>query len=219
MKSNTIKQPFSPYFRSIQNEDDASSRHLDFRKKSTIMVSLLIAAAIIFCMAMIIVGALHADRSFSDALSSNRTLDMKAQKYLSTLRSGCPGQPIIPWYLIIAGSITIIFLVIRILILRLCTNQEVTACDLTYLVIYDIIMLIITVIWLAVGTHYVADLYLRKNYSIHNPNQDTCDFGIYWYSFAIIILGWITVCLCLIWIINKYGRALFNCLTCNKYGY
>ena len=39
-------------------------------------------------MAMIIVGALHADRSFSDALSSNRTLDMKAQKYLSTLRSG-----------------------------------------------------------------------------------------------------------------------------------
>ena len=52
------------------------------------MVSLLIAAAIIFCMAMIIVGALHADRSFSDALSSNRTLDSKAQKYLSTLRSG-----------------------------------------------------------------------------------------------------------------------------------
>ena len=24
MKSNTIKQPFSPYFRSIQNEDDGN---------------------------------------------------------------------------------------------------------------------------------------------------------------------------------------------------
>ena len=32
--------------------------------------------------------------------------------------SGCPGQPIIPWYLVIGGILTIIFLVGRILLCR-----------------------------------------------------------------------------------------------------
>ena len=32
--------------------------------------------------------------------------------------SGCPGQPIIPWYLVIGGILTIIFLVGRIILCR-----------------------------------------------------------------------------------------------------
>jgi len=186
------------------------------------LVCIFIILAIIFCLIMIIIGALHADRSFSEALQSEEQrlqLNTKIKNYLSSLRSGCPGQPIIPWYLIIAGTITIIFLVGRILICRLCSHHDVVKCDLSYLLIYDVIMFLISIIWLSVGTHYTDDLFHRKNYATHNPNQDTCDFGLFWYSFAIIVLGWITVLLSLIWIINKYGRSVFHCMTCNKYLY
>ena len=47
----------------------------------------------------------------------------------------------------------------------------------------------------------------------------TCDFDLYWFSFAVILLGWVAVCLAVAYIINKYGRELLNCVTCNKYGY
>ena len=40
------------------------------------------------------------------------------EKNLNLEISGCPGQPILPWYLIIAGALTIILLVGRILICR-----------------------------------------------------------------------------------------------------
>ena len=38
--------------------------------------------------------------------------------------------------------------------------------------IYDVIALVITVTWTAVGTHFIADLFLRKNYNTKKPNQD-----------------------------------------------
>merc|ERR550525_79827 len=85
--------------------------------------------------------------------------------------------------------------------------------------IYDVIALVITVTWTAVGTHFIADLFLRKNYNTKKPNQDTCDFDLYWFSFAVILLGWVAVCLAVAYIINKHGRELLNCVTCNKYGY
>lgn len=47
----------------------------------------------------------------------------------------------------------------------------------------------------------------------------TCDFTLFWFSYTVMILGWITVLLVLVWLVNKYGRTLFNCMTCNKYGY
>ena len=47
----------------------------------------------------------------------------------------------------------------------------------------------------------------------------TCDFTLFWFSYTVMILGWITVLLVLVWLVNKYGRTLFNCITCNKYGY
>ena len=47
----------------------------------------------------------------------------------------------------------------------------------------------------------------------------TCDFDVYWFSFAVILLGWLAVCLAVAYIINKYGRELLNCVTCNKYAY
>ena len=128
-------------------------------------------------------------------------------------------------------------------------------CDVTSQAIYDVIALLVTVTWTAVGTHFIADLYLRKNYNTKKPNQDvslnvlvcqaqatffivnivftfsqchfavlilifqTCDFDVYWFSFAVILIGWVAVCLAVVYIINKHGRELLSCVTCNKYAY
>ena len=98
----------------------------------------LIVIGIIFGLIMIIMGSLHADRSFTDSLKSgvihtscslvDRCGEEKWNKHLmfneSVYLSGCPGQPIIPWYLVIGGILTIIFLVGRILLCRVSKIKE-----------------------------------------------------------------------------------------------
>ena len=49
---------------------------------------------------------------------------------------------------------------------------EAGRCDVTYQAIYDVTVLLVTITWTAVGTHFIADLYLRKNYNTKKPNQD-----------------------------------------------
>ena len=57
--------------------------------------------------------------------------------------------------------------------MQVCRADSVgRVCDLSYQLLYDVFSLLVTVAWLAVGTHAVADLHLRKNYATHNPNQD-----------------------------------------------
>ena len=46
------------------------SRKIDFKDKSTIMNLVFIVIGIIFGLIMIIMGSLHADRSFTDSLKS-----------------------------------------------------------------------------------------------------------------------------------------------------
>ena len=46
------------------------SRKIDFKDKSTILNLVLIVIGIIFGLIMIIMGSLHADRSFTDSLKS-----------------------------------------------------------------------------------------------------------------------------------------------------
>ena len=57
--------------------------------------------------------------------------------------------------------------------MQVCRADSVgRLCDLSYQLLYDVFSLLVTLSWLAVGTHAVADLHLRKNYATHNPNQD-----------------------------------------------
>merc|ERR1719288_455195 len=129
-------------------------------------------------MIMIIMGSLHADRSFTDSLKTG------------VIHTSCS-------------------LVDRIILCRVCDRESGRwSCDVTSQAIYDVIALLVTVTWTAVGTHFIADLYLRKNYNTKKPNQDTCDFDVYWFSFAVILIGWVAVCLAVAYIINKHGREL-----------
>ena len=94
----------------------------------------------------------------------------------------------IPWYLIISGISTIIFLAGRILICRVrllyqfCNGryktQTIGQCchgkkwDFSYLVIYDLVMFLITLVTLSLGTHFITELSDRINYATHRPNTD-----------------------------------------------
>merc|ERR1712107_528431 len=60
--------------------------------------------------------------------------------------------------------------------------------QITCITLYDIIALIITGLWLIAGTKFFISLYSRVNYSTHRPNQDTCDFGLYWFSLVLIFI-------------------------------
>merc|ERR1712115_455345 len=115
-KTNSLKKPFSPYFKNVEIED--GSRRINFKDKSTVMNLVLIVLGIIFGLIMIIMGSLHADRSFTDSLKTG----VIHTSCSLVDRCGCPGQPIIPWYLVIGGILTIIFLVGRIILCRVCTR-------------------------------------------------------------------------------------------------
>merc|ERR1712110_194646 len=211
MKSTSnLRKPFTPYFQTKQYDEE--SRQVNFASKTTWLIILLIFLTVIFCLTLIIVGSLHADRDFADSLNPG-----VIHTNCSIIElCGCPGQPVIPWYLIISGLTTIIFLLARILICRCCRGKK---CDFSYLVIYDLVMFLITTVTLSVGTHFITELSDRINYATHRPNTDTCDFTLFWFSYTVMILGWISVLLVLVWLVNKYGRTLFNCMTCIKYGY
>ena len=88
----------------------------------------------------------------------------------------------IPWYLILGGCLTITLLVIRVVIIRVSymfifsytciISSQCCACKLVFLTIYDILALVMTILWLIAGTKFVMSLHERKNYATHNPNQD-----------------------------------------------
>jgi len=155
------------------------------RKRTNTCLSLSSLGALLVSLVMIVMGALHAapmdaERDSAGVLILNCTL----MEYC-----GCPGEPMIPWYLILGGCLTITLLVLRVVIIRCC------ACKLVFLTIYDILALVMTILWLIAGTKFVMSLHERKNYATHNPNQDTCDWGLYWFSFVLLVCGWVSVIL------------------------
>lgn len=143
--------------------------------------------------------------------------------------TGCPGEPMLPWYLIIGGVLTIGLVLIRLLLTGVCRKcgreqgreGRSVACwlgQVTCISIYDILALFVTALWLIAGTKFFIGLYSRVNYATNRPNQDTCDFGLYWFSLTLIILGWIFIILCIIfgilWRFCKCFAGLLCCRPC-----
>jgi len=169
-------------------------------------------------------GALHAapmdaERDSAGVLILNCTL----MEYC-----GCPGEPMIPWYLILGGCLTITLLVLRVVIIRVSylfifsytciISSQCCACKLVFLTIYDILALVMTILWLIAGTKFVMSLHERKNYATHNPNQDTCDWGLYWFSFVLLVCGWVSVILTTLYCtIARFCHCLHQVICCKKY--
>jgi len=184
MGGEGLKEPFTPYYRS-NSEFPAQNETIKLRICRFIfsLVSVLVS------LVMIIMGALHA----APVSAGKDTAGVILHNCTLLEYCGCPGEPMIPWYLILGGCFTVILVVVRILLLRYCTPCTVGKCKVSCIFMFDILALVGTTLWLIAGTKFVMSLHERKNYATHNPNQDTCDWALYWFAFVIIICGWIFV--------------------------
>jgi len=80
------------------------------RKSSSMVVFVLGMVAILVSLAMIVMGLLHAA-----PIDSERGVDGVVMQNCTIIEHcGCPGEPMIPWYLIVGGCLTIIVVLGRL---------------------------------------------------------------------------------------------------------
>jgi len=159
MDFHGLKEQFTPFYRTQTDTEFLDERS---RKRANSCFFLLAISALLVSLVMVVMGALHAapinaDRDIAGVVMMNCTV----LEYC-----GCPGEPMIPWYLILGGCLTILLLCGRVLLIRCCANKSVTT------LIYDLLALVVTSLWLVAGTKFVMALHERKNHTTHNPNQD-----------------------------------------------
>merc|ERR1712107_560104 len=121
--------------------------------------------------------------------------------------SGCPGEKMLPWYLIIGGILTISLVAGRFVVVAMvekCRRKGdgeergvgCNFCRISCQSLYDVIGLVCTSIWLIAGTKFLLGIYDKVNYASHRPNEDTCDEVLFKFSLYTIICGWIAVLIC-----------------------
>merc|ERR1711887_176657 len=191
------------------------------RKSSSMVVFVLGMLAILVSLAMIVMGLLHAA-----PIDSERGVDGVVMQNCTIIEHcGCPGEPMIPWYLIVGGCLTIILVLGRFIWQLACakcnTDREkgcrlaCKACQFSCLTLYDILALTATTLCLITGTKFVLALHERKNYTTHNPNQDTCDWGLYWFTFILIIAGWVFIFFSVLCgLMCRFCSCLWNIICC-----
>jgi len=214
-----LRPEFTPYYRTPRKEA-LQLRGEEERAQGWRVLFILLVVACIVGLAMIVVGALHAAPLNHPGESWERNCTVLE-------KCGCPGEPMLPWYMIIGGVFTIGLVLIRLLLTGICwrcggggpgREGRSVGCwlgQITCITLYDIIALIITGLWLIAGTKFFIGLYSRVNYSTHRPNQDTCDFGLYWFSLVLIILGWIFIVLCIVFgILWRFCKCFSSVICC-----
>ncbi|XP_023341023.1 uncharacterized protein LOC111711029 isoform X2 [Eurytemora carolleeae] len=160
-----VRHEFTPYYRSESNmKIGYTDTPADRRYKQCTLVFCIMA--ILVSITMIIVGSIYA-----------------APLRRPIYDSGCPGETMLPWYLVIAGIITIALVLIRILIIQCCDVcrgndgrgwKEVgcTVCRVSFITLYDILAVAGTTLWLIAGTKFLLGLHDVVNFATHRPNQD-----------------------------------------------
>jgi len=112
MDFHGLKEQFTPFYRSQTDTEFLDERS---RKRANSCFFLLAISALLVSLVMVVMGALHAapinaDRDIAGVVMMNCTV----LEYC-----GCPGEPMIPWYLILGGCLTILLLCGRVLLIRL----------------------------------------------------------------------------------------------------
>eukprot|EP00095_Tigriopus_kingsejongensis_P004244 maker-scaffold711_size108467-snap-gene-0.34 protein:Tk04244 transcript:maker-scaffold711_size108467-snap-gene-0.34-mRNA-1 annotation:"PREDICTED: uncharacterized protein LOC100493102 isoform X4" len=127
----------------------------------------------------------------------------------------CPVEPMVPNYLIVAGSLSMSLLMVRLIVARLLVpyleqSQEITRDQetleasqvrekalvgtwfLSLLTIYDSFASIFSTCWLIVGSIYVYGV-SPDFYDRNSPNH--CDYHAYMFAFVVITIGYISLAL------------------------
>merc|ERR1712106_828029 len=124
MQLHGLKEQFTPFYRSeiaseFEDEED--------RRRTNTCLSMSSLGALLVSLVMIVMGALHtAPVEAGKDLEGVLTLNCSVLEYC-----GCPGEPMIPWYLILGGCMTIVLLVVRVVIFRYC------GCKMFLITVYD----------------------------------------------------------------------------------
>jgi len=215
-----LKEQFTPYYRS----DSHQGRIMEERPYNPKMLLPLGLLAILVSIAMLVMGLLHAG-----PLDGEKGPDGVLRQNCTVLEDcGCPGEPMIPWYLIVGGCLTIVLVLGRFiwqLACNRCSKEDgqrrkgcqlaCSACHFSCITLYDILALTATALWLITGTKFVLGLHERKNHDTHRPNQDTCDWGLYWFTFILIICGWAFVLLSVLCgLLCRFCKCFWNLLCC-----
>lgn len=158
----------------------------------------------------------------------------------------CPAEPNLPWYLIIGGVGISIILILRIAINKCCKCVKNTFCDEVMgcfcefgcNLMYDIMSMILIVLWLITVTwwvmrHRVADhLYeafgeanvdnfrasLGDNDTIHDIQfsdselPSYCNAVLYEVAFVLLSVGWFLLVAALVVVL--VGKIVYNILCC-----
>merc|ERR1712018_44250 len=123
-----------------------------------------------------------------------------------TKETYCTAEPRIPFYLVVAGILTIILLVVRLVFQKCCQkcgepgdgskfcNSLNFLASFSCITIYDILALVTTVIWLIVGTVWTFNIYDTVDFDNTN-SSNYCPKVLYRFTYGTVITGWIFVVL------------------------
>merc|ERR1712244_8112 len=171
-------------------------------------------AAILVSLACIVIGAINIDFGHSN-------LD---QQDISS--STCKAEPMIPFYLLVAGLLNIIIIVLRLIFQRcwrkcgepgednkLCNSLNFL-CRLSCITIYDLLALAIVVIWLVIGSVWTFNIFDTVNLD-NNGSPSYCQAFLYRFTYSTAILGWIFVAMALVFgVLAKFCTCFWNIICC-----
>jgi len=170
-------------------------------------------AAILVSLACITIGAINIDFD-------------KSQVEKENISSTCTAEPKIPFYLLIAGVLNIVIIILRLIFQRCCRkcgepgednkicNSLNFLCRFSCITLYDLLALAIIVIWLVVGSVWTFRIFDTVIYD-HEGSDQYCPPFLYRFTYVAAILGWIFVAMaCIFGLLAKFCACFWNIICC-----
>jgi len=170
-------------------------------------------AAILVSLACITIGAINIDFDKSQVEEEN-------------IISTCKAEPKIPFYLLIAGVINIVVIILRLIFQRCCRkcgepgednkicNSLNFLCRFSCITLYDLLALAIIVIWLVVGSVWTFRIFDNVDVD-HEGSDKYCPAFLYRFTYVAVILGWIFVAMAVIFgLLAKFCACFWNIICC-----
>lgn len=168
-------------------------------------------AAILVSLACIAVGGLNIDVSESNFSEQD-------------VSSTCKVETRIPFYLVVAGILNIIIIVLRLIFQRCCRkcgepgednkmcNSLNFLCRFSCITVYDLLALAIIIIWLVVGTTWTFSVYDEVTYT---KGPKYCPGYLYRFTFWTVIMGWIFVVIAFVFgLLAKFCTCFWSLICC-----
>lgn len=169
--------------------------------------------------AMVVIGCINVNL---------KEIDLSANLQDSKVSSEhCGIQPMIPFYLIVAGILNVALLVLRFVLERCCkhccggdaTDSKFCAtcgflANFACINFFDIIALTLITIWLVIGTNWIFSVW--DEVETDDPKKTHyCVHYLYYFSVAVAILSWmVIVCAIVCGLLAKACSCFWSLLCC-----